>query len=536
MQRPWVKIAGAVVGVIVLVLILVPLFVRGEAFRPTVESQLTNAFGRKTTLGHLSFSLFSGSLVARDIAVADDPAFSTSPFLKAKDIKVGVEVMPLIFSRQVHISSLTIDDPAIQLIQNQAGKWNYSSLGKSFSSAGSSQKSQSVPTLTVGALKIDNGSATLSSIPATARPFVYSGINATVKNFSFTSNFPFELSANLPAGGSLNLSGTAGPIAPADTSETPFQASLDITHLDPVKAGLVEPDKGISGIVGIHSNFKSDGRTLTGTGKLNAAKLQLSRTGSPSPQPIDIDFNISSDLRSRTGHVSDIAIHAGSAAAHVTGTYSFTPQALRLDLRLNAPGLSVDQLEKLLPAFGVQIPSGSQLKGGTLTTNLAITGPATATTISGPAEIDNTSLSGFSLAQKIQGLNLLGSQSSNATDIQTLRANLNSTPQITEITGIYGNLPQLGTATGSGTVAPSGAIDFKLTATLSSNNAVGKLANQAVGQAVGRATGLLGGLLHGGSQQPSTASKAASIPLIITGTASSPSIRASVSGLLRQFQ
>jgi AsmA protein len=211
-----------------------------------------------------------------------------------------------------------------------------------------------------------------------------------------------------------------------------------------------------------------------------------------------------------------------------------------LDLHLNAPGLSIDQLEKFLPAFGVQLPAGSQLKGGTLTTNIAVTGPATAASIAGPVDVENTTLAGFNLGTKIQGLsNLGGGATSSGTQIQHLKASINSTPQQTEISNIDASVPQIGTATGSGTVSPSGELNFHMTATLSSNNAVGNLTNQAMNTAVDQASGFLGGLLHGGKKQaPAAASnKPRGIPLIITGTASSPSIHADVgnlaSGLLK---
>ena len=541
MKSSWLKIGGVIVAVIIVAILLIPVFVNGETFRPTIESQLSSALGRKVSLGHLSFSLFSGSLVAQNITISDDPGFSSSPFLQAQDLKVGVEVSPLIFSHQVHITALTIDDPSIQLIQNQAGKWNFSSIGAASakpSNSAATQRSSSVPDLTVGELKINNGTATLASVPPAAHPFVYHNANADVKNFSFTSNFPFDVSADLPAGGQLKLNGTAGPISPSDASETPFQANVNLTHLDPVASGLIEPGKGISGVVDMNSRFQSNGATLTGNGKIEAAKLQLSKTGAPAPQPVDIAFNVSNDLRARTGRANDIAINAGAASAHVTGTYRMTPTAVELDLRLAANSLPVDQLEKFLPAFGVQIPAGSQLKGGTLTANLAITGPATATTITGPAEIDNTQLAGFGLGSKIQGLTALaggGGAAANTTQIQQLRATLNSTPTVTQISNIYGNLPQLGTATGGGSVAPSGALDFKLTATLSSNNMVGSMANQAVNTAVGKAQGLIGGLLGGGKAQSSApaSNQARGIPISITGTASSPVIRANIVGMLR---
>jgi AsmA protein len=539
MQKRWLKIVGIVAAVIILVLILVPLLVNGETFRPTVESKLSAALNRKVTLGHLSFSLFSGSLVANDISISDDPAFSSAPFIKAKDLKIGVEVGALVFSHQVHITGLTIDDPAIQLIQNQAGKWNFSSIGGAASSkkqsSNSGGTSSPVSDITIGKLKINNGTATLSSVPATARPFVYSGVDLTAKNLSLTSNFPFDLSAKLPSNGTVKLSGNAGPVSQTDASETPFHANLNIAHLDVVAAGLVDASKGISGIADIDAQFKSDGRSLTGTGKLKASSLKLARTATPAPDAVNVDFNVANDLRARTGRVNDVAVHAGSATAHLTGTYRSTAQALLLDLHLNAPGLSIDQLNKFLPAFGVQIPAGSQLKGGTLTADIAVTGPATAATISGPVDVENTTLAGFSLGSKIEGLSNLGGTTAGGTQIQSLKATINSTPQQTEISNISANVPQIGTATGSGTVSPSGALNFHMVATFNNNNVVGNLANQAMNTAVNQAKGLLGGFLGKGSSKPAAGSsnQARGIPLTITGTASSPTIRADLGSLAK---
>ncbi len=530
MRHTWVKVVAAIAVLLLLVLILVPFLVNGETFRPVLESRLSAALGRQVTLGHLSFSLFSGSLVADNIAIADDPAFSTSPFIQAKQLKVGVEVQPLIFNKQVHITALNIDAPAINLVQNQAGTWNFSSIGSS--TPQSAQQPSGTPELSVGELKITNGSATVSSVPATAKPFVYSGVGLTVKQFAFTNNFPFDLSATLPGNGTLKLNGTAGPIPQKDASATPVHADLHITHLDPVAAGIVEASKGVSGIADIDAQIESNGTQLTSNGKIKAERLQLSRAGSPAPQPVNVDYQISSDLVGRTGKVSQLALHTGSVAAHVTGTYRMTPKAIVLDLHLSAPNLPIDQLEQLLPAVGVKVPAGSSLHGGTLTANLSISGPATDTTLMGPIEIDNTKLVGFDLGSKIQGLNPFGG-TGGGTDIQKLAAMVDSAPQLTRISNIDANLPQIGTATGSGTVSPAGALDFNMVATLSSNNAAGALANQAVNTAVNQVQGLIGGFLHPNSKPAAAASTNRGIPLTVTGTTTSPVIRANLRAMFK---
>ncbi|MDE3201017.1 MAG: AsmA family protein [Acidobacteriota bacterium] len=525
MKMRWIKIAGGAIALILLIAIAVPLFIHADAFRPVVENRLSSALGRKVTLGKLSFSLFSGSLDAHDISIADDPNYSGTPFIQAKTLAIGVEVGPLLFHRQVHITRLTIDSPSIHLIQAANGLWNFSSIGVA-SPSKSATKSTGIPDLTVAELNIKNGSAAVSAIPAVRQPFVYSNIDLTVKNFSFLASFPFELSATLPADGTLSLKGNAGPFAQKNAAATPFKAKLSLKRLNPVAAGLIEQDKGISMVLGVDSDIASDGVNVTSSGKIGADKLQLAHTGKPTTQTVNIDYSVSENLARQDGKIASLSVNAGSAAAYAYGTYQFTPQAVILNLHLKAPNMPIDQLQQLLPAFGVELPSGSQLRGGTLSADLSITGPATATTIRGPVDVENTTLAGFDLGSKIQGLNLF--KSGSGTQIQSLKATVNSAPQITLFNDIYGNLPQLGTATGTGSVTPAGALDFKMIATLSNNNAVGSAANQAMNQV----SNYIGGFLHP-NRPKATGNTARGIPINITGTASNPKIRANVVAMLK---
>ena len=527
MQKRWVRIALGIVAIFVIVLVLVPLFVNADTFRPTIQSELSSAMGRQITLGHLSFSLLSGSLVANDISIADDPAFSSSPFLQAKALKIGVEVMPLLFNRQVHITHLTVDTPAIQLIHAANGLWNFSSIGGSAAKqpAQTTQPS-ALPDLTVAELKITKGSATVSSLPSNGKSFTYSDLTVTVQQFSFLKNFPFELSAQLPASGSFDLKGNAGPLNQSNAADTPFHATLGVKHFDPVAAGVLDSSTGMSMILDVDAQMDSNGASLTTNGKMQAAQLHLARAGSPAKNPVNIDFAVSDNLASRTGNLSNLAIHSGQVAAHITGGFHMTPQAMILNLKLAAPDLPIDQVEELLPAFGVVLPSGSQLHGGTLSANLNVTGPVSATTITGPVDVENTTLAGYDIGSKIQGLNLF--KSGNGTQIQTVRTTVSSSPSVTQFNDIYGNLPQIGTATGNGTMSPSGAINFTMTATLSSNNAVGAVANQAMNTV----HSFVGGFLHP-NQKPAASNSSRGIPLTITGTASSPSIRANVMSMLK---
>ena len=97
MLKQWVLVVAAVIFLILFVLSLVPFFVNAEAFRPAIESQLSSALGREVTVGNLTFAIMAGSLDAEDISIADDPQYSAVPFIQAKKLNVGVEILPIVF-------------------------------------------------------------------------------------------------------------------------------------------------------------------------------------------------------------------------------------------------------------------------------------------------------------------------------------------------------------------------------------------------------------------------------------------------------
>ena len=522
-KHPLISIVIAVVVLLLLVVLLVPLFINANTFRPTLESQLSDALGRKVTLGSLSFSLFSGSLVADNISIADDPAFSSKPFLQAKSLHIGVEVGPLLFHQQLLVTSFVTDSPSINLVHNAQGTWNFSDMGRNAGSrTQNTQKENAIPNFTVGELKVVNGTAVVSEVPATGTPFTYSNLNLSAEQFSFAKSFPFTLSASLPAGGSLDVKGNAGPVNQKDASDTPLNAAINLKHFDPVAAGVIPASQGISMLADITAQVTSNGQTLTSNGTVNAARLKLAANGSPTPNPVNIAYTVNHNLDARNGQINDLSINTGGVAVHVNGTYTMTGPQVTLALHVSAPNLPINQVEALLPAVGVRLPSGSSLQGGTLTATLAITGPANAPTISGPVQVDNTTLAGFDLSSKIGGLKPVAG-SKGGTQIQTVRANVNSSSEGTRIDNLYASVPVLGTATGAGTVSPQGALNFQVLAKLSTSSGVAS-------QALGGVSALGGGAVG----QAVTTAAANGIPVHITGTTSNPVIQADLNQLLQK--
>src|SRR5450631_382412 len=236
------KIIGIIVAILVVVVVALPFVLNVNDFRPRIETDLSAALGRQVKVGNLKLSILTGSVSADDLSIADDPAFSAIPFVRAKALDVGVQMIPLIFSKSLQITNIALDEPQVILLRSNSGKWNFSTLG---SKDAAKPSESSNPNLSVGKLTVKNGSLSMGTTNTSVKPTVYQNVDVSVQDFSLTSQFPFTLSATLPGNGSLKLDGKAGPINAADAAVTPVQAQITIKKLDLAASGFMPPESGI---------------------------------------------------------------------------------------------------------------------------------------------------------------------------------------------------------------------------------------------------------------------------------------------------
>ncbi|PYX08342.1 MAG: hypothetical protein DMG88_11040 [Acidobacteria bacterium] len=115
------KRAAKIIGILILILLVVaialPFIVNVNSFRPTIEFQASSGLGRKVTIGNLKLSILTGSVSADDLAIADDPSFGKALFVTAKALSIGVEVIPLVMNKTLHITELTLEQPQITLLR-----------------------------------------------------------------------------------------------------------------------------------------------------------------------------------------------------------------------------------------------------------------------------------------------------------------------------------------------------------------------------------------------------------------------------------
>jgi AsmA protein len=464
------KIVGIVVAILLVILIALPFLINVNSFRPKIESELSTALGRQVTVGNLSLSLLSGSVQADNIAIADDPKFAKTPFVTAKSLKVGVEMMPLIFSKQLNVTAITLEEPQITLLKTPSGTWNFSSLGGAAKKQTPPEKSAGAPPQNVSVAKLDivNGKLIVGKANSTAKPTVYDKVNIGVTDFSFTSQFPFKLTASLPGSGDVNITGKAGPISADDASKTPFETAVKVNNMNIAASGFVDKATGIAGFANFDGTLNSNGSQAKAVGLFTGSKMQFSPKGTPAPKNITIKHTVNVDLDKQVMTISQGDVGIGSAQAHLTGTVASQGETQIANLKLNAPGMSVDELETMLPSFGVVLPSGSQLKGGTLSTELAIAGPVDKLVVTGPVKLANTKLAGFDLGSKLGALSAFAGKavSNPDTSIQNFSLDARQAPEGTQANNINLTVPAIGVITGAGTVSPAGALAFKMLANL----------------------------------------------------------------------
>jgi len=535
------KIGAIVIVVLIIIVIAVPFFIDANTFRPKLESELTSALGRPVTVGNLSLSLWSGSVAADNIAIADDPTFSKTPFVQAKSLKVGVEMIPLIFHKTLNVTNLTLNQPEISLVKSEDGqKWNFSSIGTQNAAASqqtnahpetlpaqpesktapaekpadnekpagnATEAPSGTPNLTIAKLNINDGRMTVSQMGSSSSPRVYSNVNIEVTNFAFTNSFPFSMTANLPGGGSLDLNGNAGPINSTDASLTPLSAKLAVKNMNLAQSGFIDPAAGIAGTADLNSTLNSDGHEAKLNGTLQATNLQVVKNGAPAGRPAEVTFATVYNLVNQSGTLPLCDIAMGKAVAHLTGTYDLRPKVTTVDLKLNGQAMPLDELEAMLPAVGVKLPPGATLKNGDLNVDLTSTGPVDKLVTSGSVKMENTSLGNFDLGSRLSAISALaGKQTGNVTEIKNLSSDVKMSPEGTQASNINLDVPSIGVMTGGGTVSPTDQLAFNMKATVGGLGipfAVEGTTSDPkfVPNMKGMATGLLKGVLNGKGNQ-----------------------------------
>jgi uncharacterized protein involved in outer membrane biogenesis len=268
--------------------------------------------------------------------------------------------MPL-FSKSIEIDSLKLQRPTVELVKNQLGVWNFSSLG-----ANAPKASGSKSEFSLSELAIQDGLVAITDLQRKQLRTVYDHIDGTLNDFAPEQPFALQVAARMPGAGNqeIRLQGKGGPIAQGDPSSTPFHGTLDLKGV------------GIAGLQHFLNNpalADSDG-TLSGQTKIQSESGKLSASGQMNIQnarvhgvdvgyPITADYDLSDDLKNDLLTITKGTLKLGQTPLSVHGTVNTRPTPAQMDLNVKASDVSIAEAARLASAFGVAFGPGTTVNG-----------------------------------------------------------------------------------------------------------------------------------------------------------------------------
>lgn len=128
----WIAIiGGGLIVVFIAALLIIPMFVDVNQFKPQIESQVAEATGRSFTLGgDIDLSLFPwAGLSLTDLTLGNPPEFEEKAFVTVKSFEARLKLLPLLF-KDVQVKRFVLKGPRIVLVKLKNGQANWEGLGK----------------------------------------------------------------------------------------------------------------------------------------------------------------------------------------------------------------------------------------------------------------------------------------------------------------------------------------------------------------------------------------------------------------------
>jgi AsmA protein len=144
-MKKLLKIAGIVVGVLILLIIGLSIFVKSylssDRLKPLILPKAEAMTGRKVLLDDINVSLFRG-IVAKGLSVKERDG--QKDFLKVGRFVLSYRLLPLL-KKQLVISKIEIGSPSISVKKERGGRYNFSDIMENRAKAPQEPKKPSVP-------------------------------------------------------------------------------------------------------------------------------------------------------------------------------------------------------------------------------------------------------------------------------------------------------------------------------------------------------------------------------------------------------
>jgi hypothetical protein len=319
--------------------------------------------------------------------IAEDPNFARqAAFIRAQSVSLSLKLLPLLRKR-LDVNSVEWHKPQIELIKNDSGRWNFSSLGA-----------------TSGDFIVQDGTLSVTDLGTKRKAAVYDHVDLSITNYATDS--PFSIDARVHAANQshegLRFHGTIGPFSPNYTSNAQFDGEFTLKNF-PIEglqnifdAKELGNPKGIaSGTTTIrtdHGKLFADGTTKIDNASFNDVNVGF---------PITAQYSLRDDQATNVIEVSSATLQLQETKLVIAGSVDLNATPAQLDLKVSSTDGSVTELARLAATQGVGISPDTTVSGQ-MTSNLQIQGPVHAPTVQGTISARELRLTNKQAPQPVQ--------------------------------------------------------------------------------------------------------------------------------------
>lgn len=220
----WILIiGGGLTALVILALLIIPMVIDIQDYKPRIEKRIADATGRAVTLGgDLNLSLFPwAGLSFSDLHLGNPTGFAEKDLLVIADFDVKVKLFPLLF-KDIQVKRFVLNGVKIILEKRKDGQAGWEGIGQAGEpdvdtlkpaekqSTETSAGSSPLKSLAVGEFRINNGSVVWLD-HATGDRYEISDFNLDLKDVSLDKPILITLSTRIDDR-PLSIQGSVGPV------------------------------------------------------------------------------------------------------------------------------------------------------------------------------------------------------------------------------------------------------------------------------------------------------------------------------------
>ena len=347
----------------------------------------------------MRLSLFPLAFRVENAVIGEDPKFRTGrPFAQVQTFFVRPELLPLLH-RQIEISSVQLNRPAVELVRNEQGVWNFSSL------MGQKGKTQTQPrAFSLDQLKIYDGQIGLTDLQQRKPRAVYDHIDVMASNFAPDQASSVDVRAHMPGAGkqAIALRGKVGPFQRDGVARTPFDGRFELNgaSLSSLQRFLnVEALANSDAVITGTAELKNTADALASKGKFDIQNARV--RGVDIGYPIAIDYQAMGNLNESKADIQQANLRLGQTPILLRGTVNAQSTPAQVDMTAKASNVSMAETARLASALGVAFNSANTINGN-LNLDIHAQGQINKPALNGNVEAKNLNVSGGDLREPVQ--------------------------------------------------------------------------------------------------------------------------------------